>query len=79
MDIDSNQCCIETWTYYNYGKQGHISLACPKPRKEHVHTNLTETALADMVSKSVAAALDAHEVVQNTKVQTSEEGEKQGF
>src|SRR3979490_1712094 len=79
MDLDSNRRRAETRTCYNCGKQGHISPACPEPRKEHVRMNITETPLASMVSESVAAALDAREAVQKARVQTSKEGEKQDF
>src|SRR3979490_915578 len=68
MDIDSNRCHADTRTCYNCGKQGHISPACPEPRKECVCTNITETTLASMVSESVAAALDARATAQKARV-----------
>ena len=35
--------------------------ACPEPRKERIHAEQTQGTLEDMITKLVAAALDAHE------------------
>jgi Retrotransposon gag protein/Zinc knuckle len=59
MDIDSSRRRTETRTCYNCNKRGHISTHCPEPRKERVRANYSEANLAEMISKSVTAALDA--------------------
>ena len=64
MDIDSSCCRTEDRTCYNCGKQGHISPAYPEPRKEQICAEQTQDTLEDMIAKSVAAALDAHEAAQ---------------
>ena len=46
--------------HYNCGKRGYISPACPEPRKEWICAEQTQGTLEDMISKSVAAALDTH-------------------
>ena len=54
----------EDQTCYNCGKRAHISPACPESRKEWIHAEQTQGTLEDMIAKSMAAALDAHEVAQ---------------
>ena len=46
------------------GKRGHISPACPEPRKEEICAEQTQGTLEDMITKSVTAALDAREAAQ---------------
>ena len=62
MDIDlSRRRRTEDQTCYNCEKRGHISPACPEPRKEWIHAEQTQGTLEDMITKSVTAALDACE------------------
>ena len=79
IDIDLSHCYIEDQTCYNCGKHGHISTACPEPRKERVHVEQTQGTLEDMISKSVAAALDACEVVQTKEKETLKGKDGQDF
>jgi hypothetical protein len=72
MEIDTNRRRIETRKCYNCGKYGHISPQCTEPRKQRIRTNLTETDIAEMISKSVAAALDTHK--QETPTAVKEDG-----
>ena len=64
MDIDLSCCHTEDRTCYNCGKRGHISPACPEPRKKQIHAEQTQGTLEDMITKLVAAALEAREAAQ---------------
>ena len=64
MDIDSSHRRTEDQTCYDCGKRGHISPACPEPRKERICAEHTQGTLEDMIAKLVTAALDACEAVQ---------------
>ena len=64
MNIDLSRRRTEDRTCYNCGKRGHISPACPEPRKERIRAEHTQGTLEDMIAKSVAAALDAREAAQ---------------
>ena len=52
---------------------------CPEPRKQRVHTNLTEEDIAGMISKSVTAALDAHKLLHENEEQISAKEEGKDF
>ena len=71
MDIiDSSHHCIEDQTCFNCGKWGHISSSCPEPRKEQICAEQTQGTLENMISKLVAAALDAREAAQKKEKET---------
>lgn len=79
MDIDSSSRRTETRTCYNCNKRGHISTHCPEPRKERVRANISEASLAEMISESVAAALNAQKATVKKEDKPQPKGGDQDF
>ena len=50
-----------------------------EPWKEWIHAELTQETIEDMISKSVATALDACGVVQKAEEQIQKRKDDQGF
>ena len=67
MNVDLQKAQPETRKCYNCQKIRHLANNCPEPHKQHAQNDFSEKDITDIITKTVATALDDQEKQKEVK------------